>query len=174
MIEPVSLALKLAFYLLPAYFANCSALLMGGKTPLDMNIKFMDNSPLLGPGKTVKGAFFGIFAGIVVAAILGAIFKSEVLGFFGPEYVTLGTLLAIGAVVGDMAASFVKRRFNIPRGREVLLLDQLDFVVGAMLLGSLLYVPSITEIAIALVFTFLAHKVSNFVAYKAGLKGVPW
>lgn len=169
----IELALKLAFYLLPAYFANCSAMLMGGKTPLDMNLRFLDGKPLLGTGKTFKGTFFGIFTGGIVATLLGGVFP-EAVNLLSSEYAMLGVLLAIGAVIGDAVASFIKRRMNIPRGKEVILLDQWDFVIGAVAFGSVLYLPTVVEFAAILIATFVAHKISNFVAYKARLKRVPW
>lgn len=168
------LVLKMVFYLLPPYLANASALLMKGKTPLDMHINFLDHKPLFGEGKTFKGTFFGIFSGIVVATTLNTMFPEVIWEVLKVDYPYLGILLAFGAIMGDAVASFIKRRRNMPRGREVFLLDQLDFIIGAMVFGSLIYVPSLIEVGVIIAVTLIAHRASNFLAYNLRLKGVPW
>ena len=45
-----------------------------------------------------------------------------------PNYVLLGFLVSVGAIVGDIAKSFAKRRMNFDSGAEVFGLDQLDFL----------------------------------------------
>ncbi len=165
--------IKLILYLAPMYFANSSALFLGGKTPLDFGKKFFDGKPLVGKGKTFKGTFFGIIIGTIVAAIASALFPGTVM-LLTPHYIELGFLLSVGAIVGDIVASFFKRRNDIPQGNEVLFLDQLDFVIGGMILGSIFYAPNFYEMIIVGVITLVVHKVSNYLAFRMKLKKVPW
>jgi len=79
-----------------------------------------------------------------------------------------------------MIKSFFKRRRGIDRGGEWLLVDQFDFVVGALGLA-LLFDPSWTLSTITipllvaiLVITPLLHRIVNIIGYKVGLKEVPW
>src|SRR3989344_1069606 len=166
------LVVKMLLYLAPMYFANAAPIFLGGKTPLDLNIKFLDKKPIFGEGKTLRGTIAGVAVGSLVGAIIG-ILLPQYAAYFS-DYFLLAFLLALGAILGDLLASFFKRRNDIERGTEVLFLDQLDFAFGAIILGSIVYVPDFFEILIICVVTLLVHKMSNFIAYKVKLKKVPW
>jgi len=164
---------KILLYLAPMYFANAAPIFLGGGKPLDMNKKFLDGKPILGQGKTIKGTIAGIVIGTLVGGIIGLLLAEYTSVIFS-DYLLLSFLLAFGAIAGDIVASFFKRRNNISQGTEVLFLDQLDFAFGAIIVGSIVYVPDFFEILVICVVTLLVHKVSNFVAYKVKLKKVPW
>lgn len=165
--------IKLIVYLAPMYFANSSAMFFGGKTPIDFGKKFLDGKPIFGKGKTFKGFVFGILAGTIIAYIISIAFP-ETTSLLSPDYLLLGFFLSLGAIIGDMVASFFKRRNEIREGKEVLFLDQLDFVIGGMIFGSVLYIPEFYEIIAVGVLTLIVHKFSNFIAFKMKLKKVPW
>ncbi len=165
--------IKIVLLLLPMYLTNSSAMLFGGKTPLDFNKKWRDGLPIFGPGKTWKGSIMGVAIGTTSAFLVYFVFPLTVNEMYA-NYVVLGFLLALGAIVGDSIASFFKRRNRIKRGDEVLFLDQLDFVIGGMALGSIIYTPNFYEIAAIAILTLLVHKTSNFLAYRMKLKKVPW
>ncbi|MAG17971.1 MAG: hypothetical protein CL944_00685 [Candidatus Diapherotrites archaeon] len=167
------LIIKLLIYLAPMYFANSSAMLFGGKTPLDFGKKFIDGKRFFGDGKTFKGFFFGTLAGTIVSATIFTLIPETTL-LLTPNYLLLGFLLASGALIGDVAGSFFKRRNEIKQGGEVLFLDQLDFVIGGMIIGSLVYIPTFYEVILVSIITLIVHRASNFVAYKTKLKKVPW
>ena len=166
--------LKLLLYLAPMYFANSSAMILGGgKTPVDLDRLFFDGKPLFGPGKTYRGLILGVCAGTIAAFIISLALREEVLTLTD-NYLLLGFLLSAGAIVGDIVASFFKRRNNIAPGSEVLFLDQLDFVIGGMIFGSAVYSPQFYEVFFVCVVTLIVHKISNYIAYRAKLKKVPW
>ncbi|MCZ2417730.1 MAG: CDP-archaeol synthase, partial [Burkholderiales bacterium] len=89
-------------------------------------------------------------------------------------------LLSFGSLSGDMVKSFFKRRRGIDRGGEWLLVDQYDFVAGALLLtlagdpGWVFNTFSLPLLAAILVLTPLLHRTVNIIGYKVGLKKVPW
>src|SRR5438477_160806 len=116
---------------LPMYFANSTAMLFGGKTPLDLGGKAWDGRRWLGKGKTFKGTFFGIFFGIMAAVALQALFP-QTTAQMTPNFVLLGFVVSVGAILGDIAKSFAKRRMGFESGAEVFGLDQLDFLVGGL------------------------------------------
>lgn len=89
-------------------------------------------------------------------------------------YVGRTFLLALGAPLGDMAGSFLKRRFGKSDGAQFLLLDQLDFIlVSALLVWPLLPFPWYSILFICLL-TPLLTVIANLVAYYLGKKPYPW
>lgn len=165
--------LKLSLYCIPLYLANSIPVLSKGKTPIDFGKKFFDGKPLFGKGKTFKGAFAGIlFALISGIMIQFALPKTAVL--LNENFVLLALLLGVGAIIGDMIGSFIKRRFGIERGKSVLILDQLDFVVGGIAFGAILYIPTVEEIIGLVIVTLIAHKIGNEIAFRAKWKKTRW
>ncbi|MCX8158510.1 MAG: CDP-2,3-bis-(O-geranylgeranyl)-sn-glycerol synthase [Candidatus Diapherotrites archaeon] len=163
---------KIILIIIPLYFANSFAMLFGGGMPLDFGKKWLDNQPILGKGKTIRGTiagvFFGSFASFIVVLINPAVEQVY------QNYVLFGFLLSLGAIIGDIVASFFKRRNKIDPGNPVLFLDQLDFVFGGLVFGSIMYAPTFYEILAIVIITLIAHKLSNYLAYKLKIKKVPW
>ncbi|MFH0954995.1 MAG: CDP-2,3-bis-(O-geranylgeranyl)-sn-glycerol synthase [Candidatus Micrarchaeota archaeon] len=158
---------------LPMYFANSSAMIFGGKTPLDLGYNAWDGRRFFGKGKTFKGTFFGIFFGTLSAVIISYLFPETTLEMT-KNYVFLGFAVSVGAIVGDLAGSFAKRRMGFESGSEVLGLDQLNFLVGGIALGWIFFVPSIEQLVFLAVLTVLVHRLANWIAFKTKLKKVPW
>lgn len=156
------------WFILPAYFANAAPVLLGGGAPLDMGRKFLDGRRVLGEGKTVRGFACGLVVGTIVGLLQG-IARPPL-----REYLLLGFLLALGALLGDLASSFIKRRLGIERGGAAPGLDQLSFVVVALILASPVKVPPWQVIAVILIITPPIHLATNFIGYKLGLKGRPY
>ena len=156
-------ALKFIF---PAYCANAAPVLGGGGKPMDFGKNFLDGKPILGRNKTFKGFFFGLAIGIGVGIVECLLF----------DYPWLFSLLTpSGALLGDLAGAFLKRRLGIAPGGLLPVVDQVDFVVGALLLSAPLAVIRTWELAVAvLVITPPIHLFTNFLAYKLKLKRNPW
>ncbi len=165
--------LRIILYITPLYVANSSAMLLGGKTPLDFGNNFFDKKELFGKGKTWKGTVFGTLAGTIVAFLIN-LFVPEQTAMLASNYVLLGFLLSVGAIAGDIAGSFVKRRLSIGRGTPILLLDQLDFIAGGLLFGAAIAIPTLKEIVFIVALTLIAHRISNYIAFKVKIKKVPW
>lgn len=169
--------LEALWCILPAYFANSSAVLWGGGTPLDMGLRLPDGARFLGDGKTFRGFLGGAATGVLVAVALNAV--SGAAGMPGiPLLSAVG--LSVGALSGDVSASFLKRRIGLGRGRPMPGLDQLDFLAGGLLLTWLLTpawfssVYGAFEVLFVAALTPLVHVSVNLFAYKVGLKGEPW
>jgi CDP-2,3-bis-(O-geranylgeranyl)-sn-glycerol synthase len=158
-------------YVVPLYIANSSPVIAHGKVPLDFGKKLF-GQPILGKGKTVLGTVAGITIGTGTGAIILLFFpQAEQLI---PNYLQLAFLLAFGAIIGDVTKSFFKRRFSIKSGEKWDLADQLDFVLGGLLVSMLLRIPEVWLVVLLLIATFFIHKTFNWVAYKLKLKEVPW
>lgn len=168
--------------MLPAYVPNNVAVLTGGGRPIDAG-RTMDGRRLLGDGKTWRGTIAGTVAGTALAVVLDELAPAvntaldvELTGF----PLLAGFTLALGAMLGDIGASFLKRRIGRQRGASVPGLDQLDFVLGALALTAVA-VPewfgetfTLPVIVAVLVLTPLLHLGTNGIAYALGLKNEPW
>jgi CDP-2,3-bis-(O-geranylgeranyl)-sn-glycerol synthase len=86
----------------------------------------------------------------------------------------LVVMVALGALVGDLVGSFIKRRMNISRGRPAPLLDQLDFLIMAILFGWLITPLPLILVAFLLIVTPIIHLLANVIGYLLRLKKVPW
>ncbi|MCE4611370.1 MAG: CDP-2,3-bis-(O-geranylgeranyl)-sn-glycerol synthase [Desulfurococcales archaeon] len=152
----------------PAMVANATPLLVKGKRPVDGGRVFLDGRRILGDGKTWEGSLAGFIAGSLTALILAALLGWE-------ELAVIGSAASLGAILGDMAGSFIKRRLGLKRGAPAPLLDQLDFYFGALALTVILGVDwSLKAVVEAAIVVVIAHVASNFGAYLMGIKNVPW
>ncbi|MEW6295480.1 MAG: CDP-2,3-bis-(O-geranylgeranyl)-sn-glycerol synthase [Candidatus Diapherotrites archaeon] len=164
---------RMALIAAPLYAANGSAVIFSGRTPLDLNSKFVDGREVFGKGKTFRGTFFGIITGIIVTLIIANFFFNETL-LLTKHYVFYGILVSVGAIFGDLTGSFLKRRMGLKRGAPVIILDQFDFLFVGILFGAFYALPSIEEFIALAAITLIAHKLSNMIAFKFKLKKVPW
>jgi len=155
--------LKIIF---PAYCANAIPVLAGGGLPIDFGKKFIDKKPIFGENKTYKGFISGLAAGTLVGIIENAIFRQH------PQI--FGFLTSMGALLGDLIGAFIKRRVGIAPGKPLPVVDQIDFIVGALLFAYPLGILSSELVLAALIITPPIHFLTNFAAYKLGLKSNPW
>lgn len=176
-------AIVLAIWvMLPAYLPNNVAVLAGGGTPIDGG-QMWRGKRILGDGKTWRGTAIGILTGVLVALGLNSVHASAstVLGVDLPAFAASIVLaFPVGAMIGDMLASFLKRRTGRARGTAFPLVDQLDFVVVALLAGVLVDPAWMFEVftpllfVIVLILTPILHVTTNGIAYLLGLKQEPW
>lgn len=168
--------------MLPAYFSNSSAVVFGGGTPIDLGKKMPDGRRILGDGKTFKGLIGAAVLGTAVGLLqsIGGAYIPPSVYTFPPMYVTAAFVLAAGTLFGDMAASFLKRRINLERGAQFPVVDQLDFVAGAWIFAYVFahdwFISnfSLPVMVAVIVITPILHIATNILAYKLGLKDVPW
>ena len=163
-IELIIEALKFIF---PAYCANAIPVITGGGCPIDFGKKFFDGKPILGKNKTFQGFFSGLIIGTTVGLVESAFFSYPLL---------FGLLLSLGALFGDLAGAFVKRRIGLAPGELLPVIDQIDFIIGAILFSFPLSLQILSwELILAvLIVTPPIHLLTNFAAYKLGLKNNPW
>ena len=166
----------------PAYIPNNAAVLAGGGQPIDGG-RTLGDRRLLGDGKTWRGTAVGWAAGAVLAFGLNELNggASDLLGVSLPEFPTaIIFALPLGAMLGDIGASFLKRRTGRERGAPFPVVDQLDFVAGTLLLGAIaspgwfFETFTLPVLAVVLVLTPLLHVLTNAVAYLIGVKDEPW
>jgi len=171
--------LMLLILVLPAYLANASPVILGGGAPVDLGRKFFDGRRIFGDGKTWRGLIGGIAIGTLTGALLAFLVLGSPYSVYvsSADYIKAAFIMSCGALFGDLAGSFVKRRTGMKPGRPYLLLDQLPFIIFALLfLAALNLLPPLTALdwLIILVATLVLHPATNWMAHKLGWKKVPW
>ncbi len=170
---------------LPAWFANGMPLIFGGGTPIDLGKNFRDGKRILGDGKTIRGFIAGLLSGIIVTYIQ-TLFIPQTLDLI-QEYTILtpnvyeiintnllrGCLLSLGALFGDLFGSFIKRRRGMKRGEMFLGMDQLGFIIFAILFALPVIQPDVIFVLILLGISFIAHILANVISYLIGIKNEP-
>jgi CDP-2,3-bis-(O-geranylgeranyl)-sn-glycerol synthase len=165
-ISVLNMSAYVIYFMLPAYLANATALAFGGGKPLDSGRNFRDGRRIFGDGVTWRGTLIGTTIGSLIGLLQGIISGNILQG------ILLGFFLGGGALIGDACGSFVKRRMNIERGRPTPFLDQLDFVVGALIFASIVVVLPVYMIILILIISLVLHLSANIIAYLLGIKKV--
>lgn len=163
----MELVIEALKFILPAYCANAIPVITGGGGPMDFGKKFFDGRPIFGSNKT----FRGFFSGLIVGTLLGV---GENVFFHYP--IMFGFLSSLGALFGDLTGAFLKRRLGLLPGDLLPVIDQVDFLVGAIIFSlpvSLQLLSPLLVISV-LIITPPLHLLTNFAAYKLGLKSNPW
>lgn len=170
------------YFILPAHFANGGALAFGGGTPIDFGKCDSKGNRWIGDGVTWRGLIAGTVIGIITGAIEGYL-APMVIPLIAANLITpiitdvssgivIGFLLGFGAMLGDAIGSFIKRRLGIGRGKPVLFLDQLDFIIVAIILVTPIVGVNWIFIVMAIALTFILHLATNLGAFLLGLKDV--
>lgn len=191
-----------AFWImLPAYIPNPAAALLGGGTPIDFGKCAKDGRRIFGDGKTWRGLFGGIAAGVLTGALLMWIRWAFNLTFL-PEHTWITVIaLSIGALLGDLIKSYFKRRLGKERGAKWPVADMYDMVIGSLGLMTLVLLVTgnigwftavfgafsgglvldigtagaiLAVLAAILIVSPLMHRCANIIGYMFCLKDVPW
>ena len=188
MFQPILLLLGF-WYVLPAYIANGFAVFakfVKSRHSIDRGRLCRDDQPVFGPGKTWEGFLIGLCSGalfgLLQVFVAPFLFDLIVMYLYLPLdlypivllNVPLVILVALGALVGDLIGSFFKRRLKIPRGRPAPILDQLDFLIMALLFGALVAPLPLVLTIFLLIVTPLIHLLANIIGYLLRLKQEPW
>ena len=175
--------LKAVWVFLPAAIANSVPVvakrynwLVFLDKPLDMGSR-MGGKRVLGDHKTWRGLILGVLAGMLTAVLQQqiALNNSTVSSLSIIEWelhspLVIGALMGFGALFGDAAKSFLKRRLNIKPGDTFIFFDQVDYILGALLFLSLkIPLTNLPIITIILTWTAL-HLISTITAWKVGIK----
>ena len=156
-------ALKFIF---PAYCANGTPVLAGGGVKMDFGKNFIDGKRIFGNNKTFRGFFFGWVIGMLVGSIEYVVFPGFPVLFI--------VLTPLGALLGGLTGAFLKRRFGITPGGLLPIVDQIDFVVGALVFALPLMIVYWQLAVTVLLITPPIHLFTNFLAFKMKLKRHPW
>ena len=178
----LSSCITILYFLLPAYLSNSGGLIFGGRTPMDMGRTDTKGTRWIGNGVTWKGFVGGTILGTFIGAVQGYV-GPMIISNYGAYIVTpivtnvfegviVGFLLSFGALLGDAIGSFIKRRIGINRGEPAPGLDQLDFLIVAILFASIIIPFNWYFILVAIILTLIIHLLANTLAYLIGMKNV--
>lgn len=132
---------------------------------MDGGRKLSDGKPIFGSHKTIRGVIVGILAGSIIG--LAESLVDHRLAF-------AGFMIALGAVLGDLLGAFIKRRLSVEPGRAFPILDQLDFVLGSLLLGYAFFPIGFLSVILFVIVTPPIHLATNYGAYLLGIKKTQW
>ena len=88
--------------------------------------------------------------------------------------VPIAFLMAVGALTGDLIGSFIKRRVQVKSGDPSPMMDQLGFIILALIFVAPLIQPNPVFVIILIITTLGIHWISNVFGYVIGLKKHPW
>lgn len=163
--EIATIIIEALKFIFPAYCANGAPVIGGGGSPLDFGKNFFDGKRIFGNNKTFRGFFFGLAIGIGVGFVEYLLFNYPLLFCF---------LSPLGALLGDLTGAFLKRRLGIAPGGLLPIIDQIDFVLGALLFSFPLGILTWQLALVVLLITPPIHLFTNFIAFKLKLKKNPW
>jgi CDP-2,3-bis-(O-geranylgeranyl)-sn-glycerol synthase len=152
-------------FIFPAYCANAVPVLAGGGPKMDFDRNFIDGKRVFGNNKTFRGFFFGWAVGAMVGLLETFLFGFPIL---------FCVLTPLGALLGDLCGAFLKRRLGIAPGGLLPIVDQIDFVVGAIVFSLPLALIGWEVAVTVMILTPPIHLFTNFLAFRLKLKNNPW
>jgi CDP-2,3-bis-(O-geranylgeranyl)-sn-glycerol synthase len=165
----VSHVVQLLYFMAPAYLANMAPPFVrywrGWNRPISRR--------WLGEHKTVIGFGIGVLAAITVTFMQSRVAWSGAL-IAHDQWAALGLRFGVGAMAGDCAKSFAKRRLGIAPGEPWIPWDQVDFALGALALVWGQAALSSADLATILLLTVAAHIFVNHLGYWIGIRDVKW
>lgn len=175
------------WFMLPAAIANASPIFTAHAPYLNKLTAPIDNGrtfrgkALLGPHKTWRGLIGGILVSTLIFWLERRFqnnfsFVQHVAG--GTAYLTipvllLGPLFGLGALGGDALESFVKRQRGIESGKRWIPFDQLDYIIGTVLITLPLMLFALMVYVWIFILWTLTHLVASAIGWLMGLKDEP-
>lgn len=162
-------ALAAALWLyLPAFIANAVPVFVGKARWLaPYRFPIWENG--LGKNKT----WVGVIAAIVAGTLGGWLQISLTPWPHSPvTWIAWSALISVGAMAGDCVKSYCKRRIGIKPGGAWPVVDGIDYVVGALVCGLPLFVPSWPVAVALLVAGPILSLLANMFSYAMGWKKV--
>lgn len=140
----------------------------------------------LGDGKTWRGLLLSVTGACFAVAIQRAIAPVlprtlQVIDYASVHPLALGGALGVGAVLGELPNSFVKRRLGIARGETTrgplgvlfYVWDQVDTMIGAWPLLALWLRPTALLVTMSLAVALVVHPLVARVGYWLGARETP-
>jgi CDP-2,3-bis-(O-geranylgeranyl)-sn-glycerol synthase len=173
--------------MLPAFAANGAPVfsshlpkLREWNARMDFGKRF-HGRPVLGSHKTWRGLISGM---IVATAVLWiqqlavreipsmALFTDHIDYPMLPTLI-LGPLFGLGALGGDAIESFFKRRRGTPSGEAWIPFDQIDYILGAIIVSLPFFILTVRQYVLILIIWFGMHLLGSYTGYRIGLKEKP-
>jgi CDP-2,3-bis-(O-geranylgeranyl)-sn-glycerol synthase len=129
--------------------------------PIDGGRRFVDRRPLLGASKTLRGVVASVATTTIVAPLIGLSWS-------------IGALVGVTAMAGDLFSSFCKRRLNRPPSSQATGLDQIPEALFPLLACLPVFGLTLADIVVGVVVFFVGEVVLSRVFYRLGLRDDPY
>jgi len=158
----LQLILETTWLFLPAVIANIAPVfaarynwLPAFNLPIDNGVSFR-GVRLLGDNKTWRGLVVGIIIGSTVGILQGS--------------PVVGLLLSAGALIGDATKSFFKRQLKIAPGKSWVPFDQIDYILGALLIAGWFMPLTSSRVITAVIMFSLGSYLVSLIGVKLKIK----
>ena len=159
--------LEVLYFFAPAGIANMMPVLVR-KIPI---LEKAVSNQYFGKNKTWRGIVFAILGGMLTVSIQRLIgWDLSFFSYSESNFLLVGFLLGLGAIVGDLVESYFKRKVGKKPGESWLPWDQLDFIFGGVLFVWFYVEISLLFILIVCLGYFLLHLITNFIGYLLKLR----
>ena len=128
---------------------------------IDCGVRLADGRFLFGPSKTIRGVISSVIATALIAAAVGLT-------------VYAGAVIALGAMAGDLASSFVKRRLGLEPSSKATGLDQIPEALLPCLLLSAILPLTAGDIAVIVLLFFGGEVILSELLFRAGVRDRPY
>ena len=163
------------WFILPAGCANmapifASHLLPKWGYPVDAGRTFRGKR-IFGDHKTIRGLLAGIFVSSLVYGVQQLAYRESQfireisLLDYGKYSLWFGAILGAGALGGDLLKSFFKRQVAIEPGTSWFPFDQIDWIIGTLLVAVPYVHFQVPFIVVALLLTLISSVVARVVGY---------
>lgn len=174
------LLLETSWFFLPAAVANVAPVLVARVSwlnlPLDGGWQWR-NRRLLGDNKTVRGVVAGVVFGSITALLQQAVSSlpdvAAIALVVSPSALAAawwGAWLGLGALFGDALKSFIKRQLDIAPGQPWRPFDQIDVVVGVLLLTQWWWPLSLRHVIAAIILFGVCSFVASVIGVQLKIK----
>ncbi len=171
--ELFEIILESLWFMLPAYAATIIPLYVKKIKILSMPI----NKKLFGKNKTYRGFLFGILIAMFTIYLQNIFYIKyfviralSIIYYDRTNYLLIGFLMGFGALFGDLAKSFFKRKKGIKEGKQWFPFDNLDYVIGTLIFVSIIFIPSIEYLIAIIILSPLLHYIISKLAIKLSLR----
>lgn len=161
-------------------FANKIPYINKHNQPLDFGKSFRGKR-IFGDHKTFRGLIAGIVMAVIVLVLQKYLYTesswiqtiSQPVDYRHIHTLGLGMLFAIGALGFDAIKSFFKRQIGVQPGSTWFPFDQIDYIIGGLLLSSLVVTLPLSAYFWIVFAWFLLHLIGTFAGWLIGLRESP-
>jgi len=170
--------------MLPAYFANMAPVIFKNNfrildIPVDLD-RTWRGRPLLGRTKTIRGFVMGIVLAVAVTVVQKYLFEFDLfknislINYQTVNFLILGLLFGLGALAGDAIESFFKRQLGVKPSESLKIWDQIDFVLGALVIVWFYYDLDPADYLIILGLSLGLTILTNHASYYLRIRKEKW
>ena len=129
--------------------------------PLDAGRTFIDNRPILGYSKTIRGLLSSLALTTIAAFLIG---MEAMAGFF----------IALCSMSGDLVSSFIKRRLDKPPSSMMLGLDQVPEALFPLLYCVKIFGLEWNQVLLIISSFIVVELVLSKILFSAGIRKRPY